>query len=463
VPGTRSKLTANYSSAKHDIKGGKINEVLDDALFIRLDDAVRGGSGKVAFEVVTEEGRLPDWLEAYTNTSQYDNSFMIRPIDKYIIPQKHGDGHDGAKLPEKPYAASKVIIRAWDLITNESVDFTINIVAVTDPSSGWKFITHPGMNIPEGPTGTAISDIWLEWYLQGDVRHPEFFVINGPSWLNIEFNGSDHFITGTRPNSAQEATTAVIEVRDDYGHGTKKSVTIHIGEVYKVEDLVPDSPTTTIPLMFTKQASFDVPTGTTGTAINAINVSTGVSGGKTPYTFTKTSGPSWLTVSSDGKITGTRPSTAQSATTAVISVKDANGTSKSITINVGTVSIEAVQTPPTTQPTTTVTPTEPTPTPPTEPPSDSSSLKFTHNSSFDVPSGARYTRITQINVLSGVSGGTTPYTFSIVNGPSWLKISSAGVLSGGREGTAAETTAVIQVKDAKGATATITIKVGAVT
>lgn len=92
------------------------------------------------------------------------------------------------------------------------------------------------------------------------------------------------------------------------------------------------------PLAFTDNASYDVPAGTVSTAIMAVDVSGGVSGGTTPYLYSLENAPTWLTInSSTGVITGTRPTTAAAATTATVKVTDSASPaeSKTITIAVG--------------------------------------------------------------------------------------------------------------------------------
>jgi len=97
-------------------------------------------------------------------------------------------------------------------------------------------------------------------------------------------------------------------------------------------------------LSFTSRPEFDVPSGLCGTVIGrGINISSGASGGKEPYTFSgvqksKTIPWSdWLMITDDGVIKGFRPSEPRSATTATIMVTDANGSTASGTINVGEV------------------------------------------------------------------------------------------------------------------------------
>ncbi|MBQ8389109.1 MAG: InlB B-repeat-containing protein [Clostridia bacterium] len=88
-------------------------------------------------------------------------------------------------------------------------------------------------------------------------------------------------------------------------------------------------------LTFTDKDSFDIPAGEVGSTSKS-DVSTGVSGGKKPYTYA-ISGPAWITIDENGEITAVRPSTAQAATTATVTVTDAEGTEKTVTINIGEV------------------------------------------------------------------------------------------------------------------------------
>ena len=94
-----------------------------------------------------------------------------------------------------------------------------------------------------------------------------------------------------------------------------------------------------VPLAFTHNASYDIPATKVGTAIANIDVSGGVSGGKTPYTFSATGLPAGITIaSSTGIISGT-PTAAAAAATATVTVKDASSPSQSkdITIALGTI------------------------------------------------------------------------------------------------------------------------------
>ena len=91
-----------------------------------------------------------------------------------------------------------------------------------------------------------------------------------------------------------------------------------------------DAPPT---LEFMDDEYLDIQKNFVDEAISAVSVSARVTGGTEPYTFSKTSGPEWITVSDDGRITGT-PSTAGANSDLVVRVTDAAGDYKEITIAV---------------------------------------------------------------------------------------------------------------------------------
>ena len=104
-----------------------------------------------------------------------------------------------------------------------------------------------------------------------------------------------------------------------------------------------------IPITFTDDAAFDVPTGTISSDIDGIFVADGVSGGTPPYTFSLVSGPDWLAVYDNGFISGKRPDAKAEATTAVIRVTDSEEPAAyaTITINIGAVTKLPQSAPPT--------------------------------------------------------------------------------------------------------------------
>lgn len=71
--------------------------------------------------------------------------------------------------------------------------------------------------------------------------------------------------------------------------------------------------------------------------IDPIDVSPAVLNGTGPYVFQLKDGPSWLLVSEEGIVTGTRPEDEENACTAVILVQDADGQSAEISLSIGAV------------------------------------------------------------------------------------------------------------------------------
>ena len=143
-----------------------------------------------------------------------------------------------------------------------------------------------------------------------------------------------------------DATSVEIEPTTEYDY-------YYIIAYYEPAKFIPSKAfyvTETGELLFVDSNDYNVPKGYTGTEIDEIDLSDAVSGGTAPYTFSKESGPDWLNVSADGKITGTRPSESSAADNAVIKVTDSASATKQISIVVYDVSfaiqsieIEAVE------------------------------------------------------------------------------------------------------------------------
>jgi hypothetical protein len=176
-------------------------------------------------------------------------------------------------------------------------------------------------------------------------------------------------------------------------------------------------------LTFTYSPAFNIPASTVGTPIADIDVSGGVSGGTTPYTFS-VSGvfplPAGISINTTtGVISGT-PTAAAAGTLggAEIFVTDATSATESIVINYGYVS--------------------------------AASLTFMQSPAYDIPASTVGTPITPIDISGGASGGMPPYTFSVslvYPLPAGISISPAGVISGTPTAEAAAGTAVITVAD----------------
>jgi hypothetical protein len=146
-----------------------------------------------------------------------------------------------------------------------------------------------------------------------------------------------------------------------------------------------------------------LPSGTVGTAYNATVTA---NGGVAPLTFTATGLPAGLSISSDGKITGTP--TAAGPSTAIITVTDSNTPHSTDTKSISL----TIVTPLTVQ-------------------------------TASLPAGVVGTAYDQTVTANG---GTTPYTFTATGLPAGLSISAAGQITG-TPGATGTSTVVITVTD----------------
>ena len=87
-------------------------------------------------------------------------------------------------------------------------------------------------------------------------------------------------------------------------------------------------------LTFADSASFDIPENYPREAIAPVDVSTAAHGGTKPYTFSKDSGPDWISVSSSGVITGIPQETGANQDL-IVKVTDDDGDWRTIAIEVG--------------------------------------------------------------------------------------------------------------------------------
>ena len=86
-------------------------------------------------------------------------------------------------------------------------------------------------------------------------------------------------------------------------------------------------------LSFAAPLEWDYIQSEAGQPIEAFSVASGVSGGSAPYTFSKVSGPDWISVSADGTVSGT-PVSAGLNSPLEIRVTDNNGDYRDILLNV---------------------------------------------------------------------------------------------------------------------------------
>ncbi len=189
----------------------------------------------------------------------------------------------------------------------------------------------------------------------------------GPSWVTVSSSGA---IGGTATGDPGEYDVTV-EATDDCGCKGTKTFKITVS-----------CPTITV------GGVRDV-TVTKGSEIPSMTAT--ASGGQTPYTFRRKSGPSWVTVSSSGAIGGTATGDLNEYDVTVEATDDSGckGTKTfTITVSCPTITVGGVR-------------------------------DVTVTKGSEIPS-----------MTATASGGQSPYTFTKEIGPSWVRVSTGGAISG---------------------------------
>ena len=113
-----------------------------------------------------------------------------------------------------------------------------------------------------------------------------------------------------------------------------------------VKVTVVEKPVVVPPLVIDPAANYELPAMTIGTAITPLDVSGAASGGTKPYTYSATGLPAGLTIAPATGIISGKPTTAQDAGTATITVTDSSSPAKTATISVKYGKVSAGSTPP---------------------------------------------------------------------------------------------------------------------
>ena len=142
-----------------------------------------------------------------------------------------------------------------------------------------------------------------------------FAKVSGPAWLNVAANGT---IFGTPANSDANTNTFVVSVRDTAGLSNTASLYIYVNGAPSFRA----NPFTLPPIVAGQNESGTI-------ATNATDPNPGDT-----LTFAKVSGPSWLSVATDGSVSGTPLSSNVGNNSFVVSVTDSGGLSNTATMNV---------------------------------------------------------------------------------------------------------------------------------
>ena len=268
--------------------------------------------GKAIITATTKQGNFSENCTVYVKEDtpnaiinyQYETLQGLGINEEYQI---SGDGvNDTFKVTDISYPIKDTWLGKTLTLTKTNAE--------PESSSDEQVLNIPAR--PAAPTGIGTVDTSAYYTKDGKITGVavgmQYCVRDTPNWYPVE--GSE--VTGL---GCGEYEIRVARTESSFkGHPT----TVTIG--YN-------------PLTLAGGTVYKIPEGIVGTEIAKVDISKAVKGGRTPYVFSKTSGPDWLQVDRQGKITGTRPSTETAATTADIKVTDEDNTVQTFTITVGAV------------------------------------------------------------------------------------------------------------------------------
>ena len=240
-----------------------------------------------------------------------------------------------------------------------------------------------------------------------------FSKVSGPAWLNVAADGT---LSGTPLNSNVGANSFIVQVTDAAGASATATLNISVANVN-------DAPT------FTANPITGAG-GTQGVAYSGSIASYGndIDVGDT-LTYSKVSGPSWLSVASNGTLTGTPLNANVGSNSFQVKVIDAAGANATTTLNISVANVNDA-------PTFTANP-----------------ITGSAGTQDVAYSGSIASYGNDIDV-----GDTL--TFSKVSGPSWLNVAANGALSGTPLNANVGTNSFqVKVTDAAGANATTTLNI----
>ena len=210
-----------------------------------------------------------------------------------------------------------------EVITN--VEATSNISSILEYAS---IIEKPTFNVSVGEGVNFLNDVDEGW---------EYY--NGSKWISVfdgyRFNSgrwryrAKLDVVGNNAETHRLGSQTTLKVNGEDWYFSYCSSCEVEGTAYSPDFILDASGN----LEFFRKETYYIYPSFTGIAINGFSVNGSVEGGTPPYVFTKTSGPSWINVSTSGSISGT-PTSIGKNDNLVVRVTDQDENYKEITIPV---------------------------------------------------------------------------------------------------------------------------------
>jgi len=293
---------------------------------------------------------------------------------------------------------------------NATTTLNITVINVNDAPT---FTTNP-ITGSSGTQDAAYSGSISSYGSDIDVGDTlTYSKVSGPSWLSVASNGT---LSGTPLNANVGANAFTVKVTDAAGLNATTTLNVNVINVN-------DAPTFTAnPIAGadgTQDAAYSGSIASYGSDIDV---------GDT-LTYSKVSGPSWLSVASNGALSGTPLNANVGANAFTVKVTDAAGLNATTTLNVNVINVN-----------------------------DAPTFTASPFSKSGATSGIAYSDSIATNASDVDTGDTL--TFSKISGPSWLSVASNGALTGTPSGNDAGTNSfTVRVTDAASASADATLQI----
>jgi len=223
-------------------------------------------------------------------SSSQNNALYLYGYDLALNPARTVQS---VRLPNN----GNVIVTAISLVPNWPPTFAASSFSLTDASAG---------KVYSGNIATNASD------LNGDALI--FAKVSGPAWLTVAASGA---LSGTPANSDANTNTFVVSVKDTGGLSNTATLYIYVN----------GAPSFTVnPFSMPGVVAGQNYSGTIAT--NATDPNSG-----DVLAFAKVSGPAWLTVGTDGTLSGTPLSSVVGTNSFGVSVTDPGNLSNTATMN----------------------------------------------------------------------------------------------------------------------------------
>ncbi len=194
-------------------------KVPDGAQYTIAEQLWDTGSGEDTLRFTTS---LAEMSAMKTFEQEYGKDFILRTFESskvynYSIQLKAADGLEFGKETTVHFNGTQRVIHAF----SDTLDYAVTF----DCSAPNAFVVYDGAVVKSGVCGTAIETVDLNNFVRAKTACTFTAASGKPSWLNLSSNGR---LTGTRPSSAQAATSFTVNVFDG---NTTKVMTVSVEPV----------------------------------------------------------------------------------------------------------------------------------------------------------------------------------------------------------------------------------------